>query len=88
MNRTLSSEHIKGREIEKPLKFKPINMKRDVVKHTLRKFRELTGRPIMYLTGNSGIFKLSGHPEDLKILYKIGIGTKTGQGFGMVEIVE
>ncbi len=88
MNRILKSPHIKGKGLEEPLKFEPINMKKVVVKHTLRKFRELTGRPIMYLTGNSGVFKLSGHPEDLKILYKIGIGTKTGQGFGMVEVVE
>jgi CRISPR-associated endoribonuclease Cas6 len=41
----------------------------------------------MYLTGNTGIFKLSGHPKDLEILYKIGIGNRTGQGFGMVEVL-
>ncbi len=88
MDRILKSEHIKGRGLEQPLKFEPIKMKKQVVKHTLNWFRKNTGRPIMYLTGSSGIFKLSGHPEDLKLLYKIGIGTKTGQGFGMVDILE
>ena len=87
MDRILKSPHIKGKGLEKPLKFEPIKMQKQVVKHTLKSFRELTGKPVMYLTGNSGIFKLSGHPKDLEILYKIGIGTKTGQGFGMVEVV-
>lgn len=33
----------------------------------------------------TGIFKLSGHPKD--ILYKIGIGNRTSQGFGIVEVL-
>ncbi|ACO04364.1 MAG TPA: CRISPR-associated endoribonuclease Cas6 [Persephonella sp.] len=86
-DRILRSEHIKGRGLEKPLKFKPLKMNKKVIKHTLKKFREKTGKPIMYLTGNYGIFELSGHPKDLEILYKIGIGNRTGQGFGMVEVV-
>ena len=84
-DRILRSPHIKGKGLEEPLKFEPIKMNKQVVKHTLKAFREKTGKPIMYLTGNSGIFKLSGHPKDLEILYKIGIGNRTGQGFGMVE---
>jgi CRISPR-associated endoribonuclease Cas6 len=42
----------------------------------------------MYITGNTGIFKLSGDAEDLNMLYKIGIGNRTGQGFGMLEILK
>ena len=86
-DRILKSPHIKGKGLEEPLKFEPIKMKKQVIKHTLKAFREKTGKPIMYLTGNSGIFKLSGHPKDLEILYKIGIGNRTGQGFGMVEVL-
>ncbi len=86
-DRILSSSHIKGKGLEKPLKFEPIKMQKQVVKHTLKAFREKTGKPIMYLTANAGIFRLSGHPKDLEILYKIGIGNRTGQGFGMVEVV-
>ncbi|MBK3333112.1 CRISPR-associated endoribonuclease Cas6 [Persephonella atlantica] len=87
MDRILKSPHIKGKGLEKPLRFKPLVMKKSIIKHTLKSFREHTGKPVMYLTGNSGVFKLSGHPEDLKILYEVGIGTKTGQGFGMVEVL-
>jgi len=87
-NQILKSPHIKGKGLERPLKFEPINMKKQVVKHTLKAFREKAGKPYMLLTGNSGVFKLKGHPKDLEILYKIGIGNRTGQGFGMVEVIK
>lgn len=87
-DRILSSPHIKGKGLEKPLKFEPIKMGKQVIKHTLKSFREKTGKPVMYLTGNTGVFRLSGHPKDLEPLYKIGIGNRTGQGFGMVEVLE
>ncbi len=87
-DKILSSSHIKGKGLEKPLKFEPIQMNKQVVKHTLRAFREKTNKPIMYLTANAGVFKLEGHPTDLDILYKIGIGNRTGQGFGMLELLE
>lgn len=86
-DRILASPHIKGKGLEKPLRFEPIKMNKQVVKHTLKSFREKAGKPVMYLTGNTGVFKLSGHPKDLEILYKIGIGNRTGQGFGMVEVI-
>ncbi|MEJ5173151.1 MAG: CRISPR-associated endoribonuclease Cas6, partial [Hydrogenothermaceae bacterium] len=86
-NRIFMSDIVKGRGLSEPLKFEPINMKKQVIKHTLKSFREKTGKPVMYLTGSSGIFKLTGHPKDLEILYKIGIGNRTGQGFGMVEVI-
>jgi len=86
-NRILQSPHIKGKGLEEPLKFEPIKMQKQVIKHTLKSFRYKTGKPLMYLTGNAGIFKLKGHPKDLEILYKIGIGNRTGQGFGMVEVL-
>lgn len=86
-DRILKSPHIKAKGLEKSLKFEPIKMQKQVVKHTIKDFREMTKKPIMYLTGNSGIFKLRGDPKDLEILYKIGIGNRTGQGFGMVEIL-
>jgi len=86
-DRILRSETIKGKGLEKPIKFEPIKMNKKVVKHTLKTFREKTRKPIMYLTGNTGIFRLTGHPKDLEILYKIGIGNRTGQGFGMVEVL-
>ncbi|WP_457641057.1 CRISPR-associated endoribonuclease Cas6 [Persephonella sp.] len=86
-NRILKARHIKGSGLSQPLRFEPIDMRKQVVKHTLKDFRDKTGKPIMYLTGNSGMFKLLGDPYDLNILYKIGIGNRTGQGFGMIELI-
>jgi CRISPR-associated endoribonuclease Cas6 len=80
-----SFREIYGRGLKQPLEFYPIKMKKEVIKHTLRGFREKTGKPIMYITGNRGVFKLKGHPEDLQAIYQIGLGNRRGQGFGMVS---
>ncbi len=78
---------VRGYGLKKDLRFSPVSIKKQVVKHTLRGFRVRTGKPIMMLTCFSGNFILEGDPQDLKILYQIGIGLRTGQGFGMVEVV-
>ena len=54
----------------------------------MRKIREKLGKPYITLTCFEGYFTLQGHPEDLKILYQAGMGLRTGQGFGMVEVVK
>jgi len=77
---------LNGRGLKEPFEFIPLKMKKEVIKHTTRGFREKTKKPIMYITANSGIFKLKGHPEDLQTIYQIGLGNRTGQGFGMVEV--
>jgi len=71
------------REIE----FVPLKVNKQVVKHTLSGFRQKTGKPYMTLTTFQGRFKLKGDPRDLQMLYQIGVGLRTGQGFGMVEAV-
>ncbi len=78
---------LRGYGLKKEINFIPINVKKKVVKHTLRGFREKTGKPIMFLTCFDGKFELNGDIEDLKLLYQIGIGLRTGQGFGMVEAI-
>lgn len=75
------------RNLYQELVFKPLKMDKQVIKHTIKEFRERTGKPIMYLTGFRGIFQLSGHPEDLEFLHKTGFGSRSSQGFGMLEIV-
>ncbi len=37
--------------------------------------------------GNTGIFKLTGHPEVLDFIYKTGIGSRRSEGFGMLDAV-
>ena len=78
---------IRGEGLKRNLTFYPIKIKKQVVKHTLKGFREKTGKPYMMLTCFEGCFKLKGEPEDLQMLYQIGIGLRTGQGFGMVDVV-
>ncbi len=76
-----------GEGLFKELEFEPVRIKKQVVKHTLRGFREKTCRPYMTLTCFEGCFKLKGDPRDLQMLYQIGIGLRTGQGLGMVEVI-
>lgn len=77
----------RGAGLKQPLEFTPVKMEKQVIKHTIKEFREKTGKPVMYLTASKGIFKLKGHPEDLDFLYKTGIGNRTSQGFGMIEVI-
>ncbi|HEX8137566.1 MAG TPA: CRISPR-associated endoribonuclease Cas6 [Pyrinomonadaceae bacterium] len=56
--------------------FKPINIKRKVVRHYN-----------MDMQGGVGIFELRGQPELLNLIYQIGLGVRRSQGFGMLEIV-
>lgn len=78
---------LRGRGLKREIKFLPEKLKKQVVKHTIKGFREKTGKPYMTLTCFEGSFKLIGDPEDLQMLYSIGIGLRTGQGFGMVEVL-
>jgi len=78
---------IRGNELYREMEFTTVKIKKQVVKHTLKGFREKTGRPYMTLTCFEGCFKLKGDPRDLQMLYQIGIGLRTGQGFGMVEVI-
>ncbi len=61
--------------------------KKVVVKHTLRGFRESSGKSLMYLTGFVGRFQLEGDPQSLKLLYLRGWGNRTGEGFGFVDVL-
>jgi len=78
---------IRGEGLKRDLVFYPLKIKKQVIKHTLKGFREKTGKPYMMLTCFGGSFKLKGDPIDLQMLYQIGIGLRTGQGFGMVDVV-
>ncbi len=77
---------IRDDKLYREMEFTPVKLKKQVVKHTLKGFREKTGKPYMTLTCFEGCFILKGDPRDLQMLYQIGIGLRTGQGFGMVEV--
>lgn len=86
-NRIFLNPNIKGEALYQPLEFTPVKIQKRVVKHTFKEFREKTNKPIMYLNCFDGIFKLKGHPKDLELLYNMGIGNRTSQGFGMIEVL-
>jgi CRISPR-associated endoribonuclease Cas6 len=65
------SEEFKG-----SVELLPLELKRVVVKHMGT-----------YHTGFKGIFELSSSSKMLQFLYDAGIGIRTSQGFGMLELV-
>ncbi|MBF0343466.1 MAG: CRISPR-associated endoribonuclease Cas6 [Nitrospirae bacterium] len=81
----------RGVGLYRPLVFRPLAVRKKVVKHAIKdaverfvhKKKEV---PLMYLTVFEGTFEVSGDERDLLLLYQAGVGLRTGQGFGMVEV--
>lgn len=84
-NRILKT--IRGSGLKREIEFFPVKIRKAVVKHYISDFERLTGKRYMMLTCFEGIIKLKGDREDLQFLYDNGIGLRTSQGFGMVDIV-
>ncbi|MEM3467628.1 MAG: CRISPR-associated endoribonuclease Cas6 [archaeon] len=73
-------EIIKGKKIEAEIEFIPLereSIKEVYVKH-------YGG----YLKGFKGVFILKSHPEMLQFIYDYGLGVRTGQGFGLLEVIK
>ncbi|MEN3009360.1 CRISPR-associated endoribonuclease Cas6, partial [Pseudothermotoga sp.] len=77
---------LRGYGLKQSFTFIPKQLSKKVVRHTLKGFRDQTGKPFMMLTTYHGIFTLRGEPEDLQFTYQVGLGLRTGQGFGMLEV--
>lgn len=86
INETL--KNYRGYGLREVLKFKPINMKKRVVKEDIRTFREKTKKSYYYVSSYVGVFHMQGNVNDLNDIYKLGAGFKRNQGFGMLQIVE
>lgn len=69
--------------VKREIKAEIIDMKKNVIKH---KVGENKAKEIM-IDANSGVFKLTTDIDVLDLLYKAGMGGRTGEGFGMVEVV-
>jgi len=59
------------------VEFRPIAIRRKVVRHYN-----------MHMQGFVGIFELRGRPEVLDLIYRVGLGVRRSQGFGMLELVQ
>lgn len=73
--------------LKKRLEFEPLKIRKEVIKHKINDFINITGKNYMTLTGFSGSFILKGHPDDLNVISENGLGLRRSQGFGFVEVI-
>ena len=78
---------IRGVGLYKRLNFLPYRISERRAKHTMRGYRHGVN-PCRIISGFAGTFTLEGHPDDLDAIYLRGLGTRTGQGFGMLNLLE
>lgn len=63
--------------IDARIEFRGIRIQRKVVRHYN-----------MDMQGFTGIFELRGRPDVLNLIYRVGLGVRRSQGFGMLELVK
>jgi CRISPR-associated endoribonuclease Cas6 len=79
----------RGKGLYAPLSIKPIYFKKVVVKESNHEFAAAHGDDeYLYFTAYHGLFAVTGHPEDLQLLYQLGLSKRRNQGFGQLEIEE
>ena len=79
-------QRVAGRPLIRPVQFTPYRMSRVVIKEKNRDFARTQPDQSLYYTTYKGVFRLSGHREDLQLLYQTGIGKRT-VFFGLTEYV-
>lgn len=62
------------------VKLEPVNLRRVIVKHMIN-------RGALKMPGFTGLFYLYAEPEILNLVNLAGLGSRRGQGFGMIDIV-
>ncbi len=69
-----------GRDVFSEINFAPIKTKRVVIKH-------MSGHGNLKLPGFTGLFLFEAENEILNLVQRSGLGSRRGQGFGMIEVV-
>ena len=82
-----SLKNYRGFGLTEPINFIPINMKKIVVKESIKSFNLKTNKDYIFINSYSGMFRLEGSPIDLNDIYMLGIGFRRNQGFGMIDLV-
>lgn len=77
-----------GRSLQSEILFKPLSMKKVIVKQKHDAFKQLNNESILYVEAYQGTFELEGNVQDLQVLYQIGLGMRRSQGFGNIEIIQ
>ncbi|WP_455539201.1 CRISPR-associated endoribonuclease Cas6 [Terrisporobacter sp.] len=83
-----SLENYRGYGLKEYIKFIPLNMKKIVVKEEIEDFKNVSNKRLFCVNSYKGTFQLIGDKEDLNLIYKLGIGFRRNQSFGMVDLVE
>ncbi|MCM3761173.1 CRISPR-associated endoribonuclease Cas6 [Alkalihalobacillus oceani] len=83
----LRIKELSGRNAYKPIMIEPIRMRKVVVKESNSTLRKETEGELLTYTAYQGELRLDGHPEDLQLLYQSGVGKRTSQGFGLLDII-
>ena len=90
-------ERIKGKKFETKIIFTPLS--KEMVFPLIRKgilnpsFADSPVKKVYvkhykgFLKGFKGVFILESHPEMLQFIYDYGLGVRTGQGFGLLELI-
>lgn len=81
-------KNYRGYGLKEQLDFQVRNIKKIIVKESIRGFQEKTGRQYQCVNAYRGSFVIRGHKEDLNDIYKLGIGFRRAQGFGNLELIE
>ncbi|GEM_PF-1069578 len=63
-------------------------IKKRIVKLKLDGYKKETQKELLKIPAFEGIFEVEGKPEVLKLLYQKGLGQRTAEGFGMVDVME
>lgn len=82
-----SLKNYRGVGLREPIELIPIDMKKVVVKESIKSFREKTSKNHIYINSYKGVFAIKGSVFDLNDIYMLGIGFRRNQGFGMIDIV-
>lgn len=70
-----------GRNLYEPLHFQSIDLKKQVIRE---RNRHMNPDTFLYFTAYKGIFSLEGNPQDLQLLYQLGLGKRNAY-FGMLD---
>ncbi|KYD09970.1 hypothetical protein B4102_2383 [Heyndrickxia sporothermodurans] len=85
----LKARKFAKRELYQLLRITPVSMKKTVIKETNSTYRKSSGHsPFLYYTAYRGLLKIEGHPEDLQLIYLLGIGKRNAQSFGLLDLVK
>lgn len=73
--------------LKKTIEIIPVSVNKQIIKHTFSNLLKCNSTlPYLNLHTTEGVFIMKGDKIDLDIIRNIGLGNRTSQGFGMIEV--